>query len=185
MWMPETVRICRLYEDIEMGQSYIRGRMQHMCIVLEPRGGWPRQPVGIYDIADLLGSSVETVKRALQDDRKLYGVRMKDLGKVPVDRKRTCIRCGAIVGDQRCSMYCQLCRAENRRMGQERLEKRTQDGQAKYQTVKVRHEVPYERKSPLARVAYEARQQGLTYGQYMTLKTARWGICPKTNLPKS
>lgn len=145
-------------------------RMQHFILADAVR--WPKQPIGIMDVADILGTHDYTIKRALQGGRDLFGVKLQDLGYVEVVKGRECIRCRHKIMNVRCTMYCENCRHENRRRGNMLREKREQE---KKNMPKSRsHEVPYEEKSPLSKVAWDARQAGMSYGKYLTAQNARW-----------
>lgn len=75
--------------------------------------------------------------------------------------KRACVRCGKLMNSRIATEYCVFCRQENQEKAKERWKLMT--GQGK----KPRTEVPYERKSPLSKVAWDARQKHMTYGQYV------------------
>ena len=156
----------------------MKKRTQRMCRVEDP--DWPDHQIGIVDLVELMGTSIETVRRVLQRGEKLFGVTVVNIGEVQITQDRTCVRCGEVIGNLRCTVYCDACRAENRAKGQAR---RVARGEAREKgDQKVRHRVPYDQMSPLARVEWDARKAGMTYGQYMTKITAQW--FPKTGRTK-
>lgn len=160
-----------MYKEDGRGHN-MKSRLHHMIIV--DAHGWPDKPIGVIDMAELQGSAPETIKKQMRHGDTVYGLPVIDLGKRPVQVNRTCIRCGAVIGNLQCSSYCNACRDDNRAKGRARRAKRQEPKKEADDSLKIRHEVPYDQKSKLARIAWEARQAGMSYGQYTGLKKAGW-----------
>lgn len=146
-------------------------RMQQM-VRIKGSSRFPRHIIGVYDLADMFNCGIMTAKAGAAEG-SLRGFEVEDMGYMEVRPERKCIRCGIVIGDVRCSVYCADCREENRIMGKTRPEfNKPKPPQPKPKRVKG--EVPYSQKSPLAKMAWDARQKGMSYGQYMTYLNARW-----------
>lgn len=148
------------------------GRKCRFVTIEEP--DYPQGPVGITDAMELIGTTLKTIKKGL-DRGVLYGVHLREAGTYEVEMGRKCVRCGGEIMNVTQTVYCDNCREANREAGRDRKSAR---GYAVFapqkKRIHKRHEVPYEEKSDLARVAYDAQQAGLSYGGYLTRKTARW-----------
>lgn len=138
-------------------------RKQHMVSVIGE--DIPGHVMGLYDAVDYLGTTPVGARRIITGEWAIDGVTIRDEGWVNIRRGRACYRCGKKVDDTRCSIFCLSCRKENRKIGEVKKESR--------QAI-VHRQKPEKPKSPLSQMAQEARDHGMSYGQYMTFLNARW-----------
>lgn len=145
-------------------------RTHHMCRI--SGHNLPQSLIGIRDAAQLLGTSIESINRGLIAGT-VWGYKIEDGGMMELAYDRECARCGKVIMNLQCTVYCDTCRKENAEYGEKLAEGRKNRYGATGER-KAKHKVPYKDKSPLAKMAWDARQAGMTYGQYMTKLTARW-----------
>lgn len=150
--------------------------LKHHFVQIEAEG-FPACPVGLLDAVDMIGTTPKTIRKCFREGECVYGIPVRDVGFYEVECGRKCIRCGAVIDNVRCTVYCDDCRVDNKNEELKRMRSRGTPQRVppyQYKREKKRHEVPYEKKSDLARMAYDAQQAGMTYGQYMTYLNARW-----------
>lgn len=136
-------------------------RKQHMVHVVGE--GIPAHKMGLYDAVDYLGTTPQGARKIMDGVWEMPGVMIYDDGWENMRRKRPCIRCGQPIDNCRCTVFCDQCREDNIEVGKARKN-------ARY----VYHGKTERPKSPLAQIAQEARDHGMTYGQYVGSKAARW-----------
>lgn len=149
----------------------IKRRAHHICRITGHQ--LPQHVIGIHDAAEILGTSIDSVNKCLKTG-VIWGYKIEDAGMMTLNYDRECARCGRVVMNLQCTVYCDECRKKNKERGEELAKGRDSRYGAAKNPGRAKHKVPYKDKSPLSKVAWEARQAGMTYGQYMTKLTARW-----------
>lgn len=114
------------------------------------------------DAADYLHVTMTHITNTGREGGMIRGCWVKTVGEVDVKMQRECERCGAPIKTRNPTRFCEDCRSENQEASLDRwgiITKRAKqpDGGT----------VPYEKRSELSRVAYDARRAGMSYGQYV------------------
>lgn len=135
-------------------------------------GGVTRKKLAVYkgeelvgeymagDVMDFLACGEGPIRRALdRGGHTTWGYYLEPRDDVKIRLSRRCKRCGARFVNRMATEYCQKCRQENRAEGIKR--RKAAEAERRPQGI------PVKKKSELSRIAFEAGQHGMSYGQYV------------------